>query len=312
MLPAGHVEDPAADVRLQAHDARPGIVRAARNFRQFRDRHAELGARPGGAHVRVMAAADPAVDAHEDLVGAEQLRPAGEHVAVVDRDAHPRAERPGDFRAWREVRRVQNALSVEIGKQLEDPLDFTARHAFELDALGAQRAQQLRVRIGLHRVVHPRERAECAQRAGGRAHRLQVVHEGRLMLPERLQQLRALGAPPRHAAAGRVPRLREQLLPGGTEHLVARHRADEQLVQLLHQAVPLVLIDHEGEIQVVGGLAHQVDLLFLEELEGASQLVQDGADVAAHEAHRGARSDHLHAAQPRQVGDEGGEPRVVE
>src|SRR5256885_12400453 len=37
-------------------------------------------------------------------------------------------------------------------------------------------------------VVHPRERAECAQRAGGRAHRLQVVHEGRLMLPERLQR----------------------------------------------------------------------------------------------------------------------------
>ncbi len=132
------------------------------------------------------------------------------------------------------------------------------------------------------------------------------------MLPEGREQLRALGAPPRHAGAARVLRLREQLLPGGTEHLVSRHRADQQFVQLLDQAIALVLIDHESEIQVVGGLAHQVDLLFLEELEGAAELVQDRADVAPHETHRGARSDHLHAAQMRQVGDQLGEPRVVE
>src|SRR6202171_1944539 len=97
------------------------------------------------------------------------------------------------------------------------------------------------------------------------------------MPPEGAEQLRALATPPRRAAASRVLRPRKQLLPGRTQHLVPRHRADEQFVELLDQTVALVLVDHKSEIQVVGRLAHQVDLLFLEELEGASQLVQDRA-----------------------------------
>ena len=83
-------------------------------------------------------------------------------------------------------------------------------------------------------------------------------------------------------------------------------------MQLLDQAVALVLVDDEGEVQIVGRLADQVDLLLLEELEGAAELVQDGADVAPDEAHRGARADHLHAAQPREIGDQLGHRRVVE
>ncbi len=40
--------------------------------------------------------------------------------------------------------------------------------------------------------------------------------------------------------------------------------------------------------------------------------MQDGPDVAPHETDRGARSDQLHAAQARQIGDEIGEQRAVQ
>ncbi len=49
----------------------------------------------------------------------------------------------------------------------------------------------------------------------------------------------------------------------------------------MHQTVALGFVDHEGEVQVVRGLADQVDLLVLEQLEGRAQLVQDAADIVA-------------------------------
>jgi len=72
----------------------------------------------------------------------------------------------------------------------------------------------------------------------------------------------------------------------------------EQLVQLLHETITLVLVHDESKVEIVCGLAHQIDLLLFEELEGIAELVQDGADVASHEAHRGTGADHLHTAQP--------------
>ena len=83
-------------------------------------------------------------------------------------------------------------------------------------------------------------------------------------------------------------------------------------MQLLHEPVALVLVHDEGEIQIVGGLAHQVDLLLLEEFERIAQLVQDGANIAPHETDRGARTDDLYAAQPRQIGHQRAEQRVVQ
>ncbi len=72
----------------------PASCAPLRKLRELHHRHAELRVRAGGAHVRVVAAADAGVDAHEDLVPAEQLRPGGECVGVVDGDAHAAARAP--------------------------------------------------------------------------------------------------------------------------------------------------------------------------------------------------------------------------
>ena len=75
-------------------------------------------------------------------------------------------------------------------------------------------------------------------------------------------------------------------------------------MQLVHQPIALLLIDHEGEVQIVGRLAHQIDALFGEQLERLAELMQDGADVAPDQAHRGAGSNHLRTAQWRQIRDQ--------
>src|SRR5438552_14314904 len=299
VLPARDVENPAADVRLEADDPRASLAGQPGAVGELRDRHAELRARAGGAHVSVVAATDAGVDAHEDVTVAEELRPAVERVSVVDRHPHSTLERPGVLRARCEIRRIEDACGLEIGKEREYPLDLAARHALELDAGGPQRPQELRVRIGLDGVVHPRERGEATQCPRGPLDSVEVVHEGRVTLAERAEELGPFGAPPgQRRAPGAVLWPREQLLPGGTENLVARHRADQQLVQLLDQTVTLVLIDHEGEVQIVGRLAHEVDLLLLEALESAAELMEDRADVASHETHRGARAGCSAGAAP--------------
>src|SRR5262249_8548820 len=66
VLPAGDVEDAAADVRLQpGHPGARGL-REPDQHAQLRELHAELRARAGGAHVIVVTAPYPGVDAHED------------------------------------------------------------------------------------------------------------------------------------------------------------------------------------------------------------------------------------------------------
>jgi len=107
-------------------------------------------------------------------------------------------------------------------------------------------------------------------------------------------------------------RARKELLPGGSEHALAGHRTDQELVQLFNQALALVLIDDEGEVQIIRSLCDEIDLLLCKEFEGISQAMQDGADIAPDQAHRGARADDLHAAQTLKIGDERGEQRAVE
>ena len=77
-------------------------------------------------------------------------------------------------------------------------------------------------------------------------------------------------------------------------------------MQLLHQPIALRLVDHESEIQIVGGLAHEVDLVILKELERRAELVQDAANIVAEQAQRGARSEDLHAAK---LAERRGKPR---
>src|SRR5215472_13151638 len=104
----------------------------------------------------------------------------------------------------------------------------------------------------------------------------------------------------------------EELLPGGAEYPVPGYRADQQLVQLIDQAVALALVHHESEIQIVGGLSDQVDLLLLEEFEGVPELMEDGADVAPDQAHGSAGPDELYAAQARQIADQIGQHCTIE
>src|SRR5882672_5620358 len=91
--------------------------------------------------------------------------------------------------------------------------------------------------------------------------------------------------------------LREQLLPGGPQYSVRADALNQALVQLMHQAIALRLVDHEGEVQVVRSLGHQIDLLILEQFKGRSELMQDAANIVAQQAQGGAGSQDLDAAQ---------------
>jgi hypothetical protein len=52
-------------------------------------------------------------------------------------------------------------------------------------------------------------------------------------------------------------------------------------MELRDQSITLRLVDHEGEVKVVGRLADQVDLVLLEQLERLAQLVDDRPDIPA-------------------------------
>ena len=55
-------------------------------------------------------------------------------------------------------------------------------------------------------------------------------------------------------------------------------------MQLMHEPLALLLVDDEREVEIVGRLAHQVDLLFLEQLERLAEAVEDRPDIAAEQA----------------------------
>ena len=135
----------------------------------------------------------------------------------------------------------------------------------------------------------------------GGIHLREVVDIGAVALRQRADQFFALHRPPGLGARRDGLGLGEQLLPGRPHDRIAGQRTNQQVVQLLDQPVALVLVHHEGEVEVVGGLAQQVHLLFLEQREGVAELVQDGADVAADQRDRGAGSDDAHVAELRQV-----------
>ena len=72
-------------------------------------------------------------------------------------------------------------------------------------------------------------------------------------------------------------------------------------MQVSDQARTLRLIDHEGEIEVIGRLAYEVDPLFSEKLQSATQAMQDAADVPPDQADRCAGTDDLRAAVRQQI-----------
>ena len=83
-------------------------------------------------------------------------------------------------------------------------------------------------------------------------------------------------------------------------------------MQLLHQPVALRLVDHEGEVQVIRGLGHQINLLILEQLESRPQFVQDPANVVTQQTQGSARPQNLDAAQALERGGQTIERRGVQ
>ena len=151
----------------------------------------------------------------------------------------------------------------------------------------AHRAQDVRMRIRLQRVqraaigleaarslARPRRPARGRRRRRSRAAPSAPNKAVALLPPTRAARARG----DRRACANSCSHV-------GPEHAIARQRADQQLVQLLDQPVALVLVDHEREVEVVRGLADEIDLLLLEQRERVAELVQDGADVAPDQRH---------------------------
>ena len=117
-------------------------------------RDAELRVHAGRAHVLVMAAALARVDADEDLLALEALRPMPQRKQVVERDPDALLERLLVLGARREIRREQNALAVEVRQHFEHARDLARRHAFEVQAAVVDELQDVAMRIRLHRVEH--------------------------------------------------------------------------------------------------------------------------------------------------------------
>ena len=147
--------------------------------------------------------------------------------------------------------------------------------------------------VGLHGIGPARHGLDALHRRDGRIQARRVVDEGRRFSRRRSRagcaRWRASSHQLRARAAARF-RGGEELLPGGTQDLVGADALDQPLMQLLYQPIALGFVDDEGEVQIVGGLAHQIDLLVLEQLEGRPQLVQDAADVVPDQAQGGARA----------------------
>src|SRR6185437_1786723 len=280
-LPGHFIEDAAPYVSLKTYDPRIHLARFPRYLLEIGDRHAKLGMRPGRPHVMVMPYAHSRIDTYEEIMVTEEASPLCQRVEVIDGDLHAALERPLVLIARCKVGRIEHTLRIEVREESENPLHLRTRHAFEFDSLLAHRPQQGGMRVGFHRIMHPRERGHGAQRSRCRSRGIEIVNVCRIALTEGRQEARAFLAPPWRRTRGTGLRLGEELLPGGPEYPIARHRPDEQLVELVDQPIALPLIDDEGEVEIVGRLADEVDLLLLEELERASQLVQDRADVAS-------------------------------
>ena len=95
----------------------PARARERAHLAHIGDRHAKFGVPARRAHVLVVATPRARVDAHEDVPAREQLRPACEHEAVVDRHAHAFCQRPGILGAGGKIGRVENACALDGGEK---------------------------------------------------------------------------------------------------------------------------------------------------------------------------------------------------
>ena len=166
------------------------------------------------------------------------------------------------------------------------------------------------MRVGLDREETPVDRRDARQCAGAGAHHVQVVDVARCARLRQRQQVPARSgcAPPAHAAMAHGP---VDLAPTGSEHagLVGRHgtAVDQGLVQQRQHALGIGLVDHEGQVEVVGRLRDQVHAFAAEHGPDIGQLVQQRAHAAPDQGDGRAWRDHLHPADLGQVGRQRGQ-----
>src|SRR6185437_3265743 len=144
----------------EPYDFYAGLARMPYELLQLRDRHTELRMSAGSAHMMMVAAANTSVDAHENLTITENIRPCGDHIRVVHSDANTTLKRPNVLLARREIRCIQNPLRLDVREQFKRSCHLATRHALEFNTLGANRLQNLRVRIRLHCVVNAGNRGQ--------------------------------------------------------------------------------------------------------------------------------------------------------
>jgi hypothetical protein len=78
-----------------------------------------------------------------------------------------------------------------------------------------------------------------------------IVYIGAVLLEPDAQQLGAAHLPPRFLQGGGFGRA-VKFGPSRPEHRIARHRADQQIVQLLREPVALGFIHHDRKFRIVG------------------------------------------------------------
>ncbi len=131
------------------------------------ERDAELRVRACRAHVAVVSAAVPGVEAQEELAAGEGLGPAQQRPEVVER--HPHAAREGVvvLDARREVGGEEDPLGLEVGEELEEVRELARRDALEAEAGFVEDAQHAGVWVGLDRVEDAVERRQRGELRGG-------------------------------------------------------------------------------------------------------------------------------------------------
>ncbi len=185
------------------------------------------------------------------------------------------------------------------GTEAQHVLHFARRNALEVDAFAVQSAQQLRD-AGSPSWRNARANTDFTPRSARAAPFTDSRSYTYAAWRSFSSESNCSRLPCHHGAeqSGRSRRrLREELLHVGPSTRSPGTGRISISWSCSTEPVALVLIHHEGEVEIVGGLADEIDLLLGEELERIAELVQDRADVAAEQADRGARPDHFHAAQ---------------
>ncbi len=252
-----------------------------------------------------MTIAMPKVNAQPQLAATEHLWPLLQQLHIVDGDVDPTRQRGGVFANRRETGGEQHALGCQCGHGCEHAIQLALRHAFQPETFVHQRAQNLRVRVGLDRIEMPIQRRNGFQLARPLSHGGQVIGIARRALLGTGQQrrLRAGGFPPARWAR---PEAAFNLAPTRAEHgrFMHRHRAgiNQGRVQLRQHAIGGGLIHHKGQVEVVGRLRNQVHALAPEHRPHILQFMQQRTHAAPDQGDRRARNNNLDPADAGKVG----------